>query len=56
MNPQQPDSSENFKVVKGAKLHMKRLKTVKENQDDGMFRNFSVSITPVLAQKPPDND
>ena len=56
MNPQQPDSSENFKVIKGSKLHMKRLKTVKENQDDGMFRNFSVSITPVLAQKPSDND
>ena len=56
MNPQQPDSSENFKVINGSKLHMKRLKTVKENQDDGMFRHFSVSITPAVAQKPPDND
>ena len=49
MNPQQPDSSENISVVKGSKLHMKRLKSVKE--DDGMFRNFSVGLTPILPPK-----
>ena len=52
MNPQQPDSSENISVVKGSKLHMKRLKSVKEtNEQDEMFRNFSVGLTPVLPPK-----
>ena len=54
MNPQQPDSTESIKVVKGSKLHMKRLKSVKD--DDGMFRNFSVGLTPVLPPKSSDYD
>ena len=29
MNPQQPDSSESITIVKGSKLHMKKLKSVK---------------------------
>ena len=53
MNPQQSDSNESssITVVKGSKLHMKRLKSVKENSDEGMFRNFSVGLTPILPQK-----